>query len=127
MTEESEKYEAMCLWRRTFDAELQFIVDKKRKLCLPHIDIPLTKSPENKMSMLCTTDDGDPYNPCAVLFPMILNKLRTGSRSEYLFTEKSDYDDIYEVGPIYLTSKQQQQQQIPVSYTHLTLPTILLV
>ena len=90
-----EKFEIMRLLETTFDAELQFMVDTYKG----NIKIPLEKSPQAIKSLIHTDINGTVFQPSGILgFPTIINKLRTGSRAEYLFTEESDYDDIYEIG-----------------------------
>ena len=85
-----EKFEIMRLLETTFDAELQFMVDTYKG----NIKIPLEKSPQAIKSLIYTDINGTVFQPSGILFPTIINKLRTGSRAEYLFTEQSDYDDL---------------------------------
>ena len=38
------------------------------------------------------------YEPSHVLFPTLMRRYLTGSRAEFLYTNHSDYDYLYEIG-----------------------------
>ena len=51
------------------------------------------------------------YAPFHILFPTLMRKYLTGSRAEFLYTNNSDYDYLYEIGPGLVRDFRQKHHQ----------------
>ena len=84
---------------------------KTKKMSETATDEPINKGSPNRdhyeaeaaFRSLNTTEDVpfmvEGYEPSHVLFPTLMRRYLTGSRAEFLYTNNSDYDYLYEIGP----------------------------
>ena len=54
------------------------------------------------------------FEPADVLFPTLIQRYLTGSRAEFLYTDKSDYDYLYEIGPGVVRDHREKRNDDPL-------------